>query len=58
MPYKLKLVGESGGFKVCDMNKKCYSKTPLTKRRAIAQRVAIALSESKKTGEPPSHYFA
>ena len=56
MPYKL--VGESGGFKVCDMNKKCYSKTPLTKRRAIAQRVAIALSESKKTGEPPSHYFA
>jgi hypothetical protein len=55
MPYKI--VGESGGFRVCD-KKKCFSKTPLTKKRAISQRIAIALSESKKTGQPASHFFA
>lgn len=53
-----KIVGVSGGFKVSDQNKKTYSKTPLTKRRAVAQRVAIALSEAKKTGQPASYFFA
>jgi hypothetical protein len=56
MPYKI--VGVSGGFKVEDQNKKKYSKTPLTKRRAIAQRVAIALSEAKRTDKPVEYFFA
>lgn len=54
MPYKI--VGETGGFRVCD-EKKCFSKHPLTKRKAKKQRIAIALSESKKTGNPVANYF-
>lgn len=54
MPYKI--VGQDGGFRVCD-DKKCFSKHPLTKRKAKAQRVAISLSESKMTGKPVGAFF-
>jgi hypothetical protein len=54
MPYKI--VGETGGFRVCDQ-KKCFSKHPLTKKKAQKQIVAIALSESKKTGKPVGQFF-
>lgn len=54
MPYKI--VGEDGGFRVCD-KKRCFSRHPLTKKKATAQRVAIALSESKMTGKPVGTFF-
>jgi hypothetical protein len=55
MPYKI--VGSGYGFKVCD-KMKCFSTKPLTKKVAEKQRIAIALSESKKSGKPVSSYFA
>lgn len=55
MPYKIEKV--SGGYKVCDSNK-CFSNKPLTKKNAISQRVAIVLSEHKKTGKSIKSLFA
>jgi hypothetical protein len=45
MPYILKEVGE--GYKVCkkDNPKRCFSKDPIPKERAVKQRTAIILSE-------------
>jgi hypothetical protein len=54
MPYEIRHV--PGGYLVCD-KKKCFSKNPLTKKKAQKQRVAIALSESRKTGQPASTFF-
>jgi hypothetical protein len=54
MPYTIK--GSGYGFKVCD-KMKCFSTKPLTKKMAEKQRIAIALSESKKTGKPINYYF-
>lgn len=45
------------GFKVCDTTGKCFSKKGLTKKVAQKQRIAIALSEAKRTGKPISYYF-
>lgn len=45
-----------GGYKVCD-SKKCYSKKPMTKKMASKQRVAIALSEHRKTGKSMKSLF-
>lgn len=57
MPYKIEKV--SGGFKVCsDINGQCLSKKPMTKKKATKQRIAVALSESRKTKKPVSVYFA
>lgn len=55
MPYEIKRKG--AGFAVCDA-KRCFSKKPLTLATAKKQRIAIALSESSKTGKPVSKYFA
>ena len=55
MPFKVEKV--KGGFKVKDMIGKAFSKKPLYKRVAQAQRIAIALSEAKRTGKPPSVFF-
>ena len=55
MPYKIEQVSKSG-FKVCDANR-CFSKKPLTKKQAQKQRIAIALSESKKLGKPINIYI-
>ena len=54
MPYFLKKV--AGGFKVCDSNR-CFSKNPLSKKRASAQRVAIALSEHSRNPNHPINYY-
>ena len=56
MPYEVKAV--KGGYLVCD-EKRCFSKKPLTKKKqARKQQIALALSESKKTGQPASMFFA
>lgn len=54
MPFKI--VKEKYGFKVCDQNK-CFSSKPLTKKQAQKQRIAIALSEHRKTGKPMKGFF-
>ena len=54
MPYNIKKV--LGGFKVTD-NHKFFSGKPLTKSKAEKQRIAIAISEHKKTGKPIGYYF-
>lgn len=56
MPYKI--VHMDGGFAVRDAKGKTFSNHPITKKMATKQRIAIALSESKKTGKSPSLYFA
>jgi hypothetical protein len=40
------------GFRVCD-EKTCYSKMPLTKKRATKQELAIRLSNLRKQGRIP-----
>lgn len=55
MPYMIKHV--PGGFIVEDKKGKQFSGHPLTKKMAQKQRIAIALSESRKTGKPVSGYF-
>ena len=55
MPYMIKHV--DGGFVVEDKKGKMFSNRPLTKKMATKQRIAIALSESRKTGKPASAYF-
>ena len=55
MPYTIERSGK--GFKVCDSSMKCFSNKGLPKATAYKQRVAIALSESAKTGKPVSSYF-
>lgn len=54
MPYSIDKV--KGGFLVCD-DKKCFSKHPLTKKKAQKQRIAIALSEHRKSPETPIKSF-
>lgn len=44
MPYKIRKKGS--GFKVCKTTGKCFSKKPLSKKRAIAQRAAIQINSS------------
>lgn len=56
MPYSIESTGK--GFKVCDASGKCFSKKGLPKKTAERQRVAIAISESKKTGKSIGSYFA
>lgn len=55
MPFHIEVAQK--GFKVCDAKGKCFSKNPLTKQMARKQRVAIALSEHRKTGKPISTMF-
>jgi hypothetical protein len=56
MPYKVRKV--KGGFKVVDPNSShIFSKQPLTKTQARKQQIALALSESRKTGKPVKNYF-
>ena len=56
MPYIIKPVRQ--GFKVFDAKGKVFSNKPLTRKAATKQRIAIALSEAKKTGKPASDFFA
>jgi hypothetical protein len=47
MPYTITKQGNRG-FKVCKKTgkKKCFSKKPLTKKKALAQMAAIRLNEN------------
>ena len=54
MPYELKRF--ETGFKVCD-KRRCFSNKPLSFNQAQKQRVAIAISESRKSGKPIGQYF-
>jgi hypothetical protein len=54
MPYEIRKVG--GGFLVCD-KKRCFSRSPLTKKKAEKQRIAIAISEHSKSPEKPMASF-
>jgi hypothetical protein len=49
MPYIIKKVGK--GYKVCKKTGKCFSKKPLSHKKAEAQRAAIAIHthESKNS---------
>ncbi len=44
MPYKIRKKGS--GYKVCKTTGKCFSKKPLSKKKAIAQRAAIQINAS------------
>ena len=55
MPFVIK--PERKGFKVYDTKGKSFSKKPLPKARAVKQRIAIALSEAKRTGKPVGEFF-
>jgi len=52
MPYIIKKVAR--GFKVCkkDEPSTCFSKKPLTEKKAKKQRTAIILSELNLTKKP------
>jgi hypothetical protein len=54
MPYIIKPTAT--GYKVFS-GKKSFSKGGLTKNQARKQRIAIVLSESKRTGKPVSELF-
>lgn len=56
MPYKIKEVG-TNKFKVCDPMR-CFSKVGLSREQAMKQRIAIALSEHRKTGKAMKSFFA
>jgi hypothetical protein len=55
MPYTIEQTGK--GFRVCDSSMKCFSKKGLPKATAQKQRIAIAISESQKTGKPIKSFF-
>lgn len=55
MPYAIVPVGK--GYKVMSQDGRMFSRKPLTKKRAQAQRTAIALSEARKTGKPVSFFY-
>ena len=56
MPYGIVPVDKK--FMVVDTTTgRRFSKKALPKRTAQKQRIAIALSESKKTGKPIKNYF-
>jgi len=56
MPFQIKKVGK--GYKVVEPGKThVFSNNPLSKKQAMKKRVAIALSESKKSGNPIKSYF-
>ena len=54
MPFEIKKV--DGGFLVCD-KKRCFSRKPLTKKKAEKQRIAIAIGEHSKNPEKPIGSF-
>lgn len=55
MPYKLIPWGK--GYAVADSSGRKFSSMPLSKETARKQQIAIAISESKKTGKDISKFF-
>lgn len=51
MPYKIRK--KEGGFKVCKLSGKCFSKKPLSKKRAKAQMAAIQINSNTNS----TNYF-
>ena len=47
MPYKIRKKGS--GYKVCKPSGKCFSKKPLSKKKATAQMAAIQISKYKES---------
>lgn len=56
MPYMLEQV-KQGGFFVKDKAGHRFSKKPLTKTMATKQRIAIAISESKRKNKLVKNFF-
>jgi len=54
MPYSI--IPQNKGYLVCDSNK-CFSNKPISKKMAMKQRIAIAISEHKKTGKSMKNFF-
>lgn len=54
MPYDIK---KKGSGYVVTSGKRTFSNNPLPLNVARKQRIAIALSEAKKTGKDPSSFF-
>jgi hypothetical protein len=50
----LKIVKFKTGFRVCDDKGQCLSKKPLSKKRAVAQELAVRLSTLRKEGRIPA----
>lgn len=55
MPYDIKPF--KSGFVVVDTKNKRLSNKPLTKKQAVKQRIAVALSEHERTNKPMGFYF-
>ncbi len=55
MPYAIKPF--KSGFVVVDTKNKRLSNKPLTKKQAVKQRIAVALSEHERTNKPMDFYF-
>lgn len=55
MPYSIEKA--PNGFFVVDNKGHKFSKKPITKKMAEKQRIAIAISEHKKTGKPMNKFF-
>tara|TARA_R110002126_G_scaffold193088_1_gene341371 strand:- start:348 stop:524 length:177 start_codon:yes stop_codon:yes gene_type:complete len=56
MPFEI--VKKQNGFVVRDVKTgETFSKKPLTKQKAMRQRIAIAISEHKQNPEKPMRYF-
>ena len=56
MPFQIKKVGK--GYKVVEPGKThVFSNNPLSKKQAMKQRVAIAISSSKREHKPISSFF-
>lgn len=55
MPYTIIPAGR--GYKVMSQDGRMFSRKPLSKKMAQAQRTAIVLSEARKTGKPVSFFY-
>lgn len=55
MPYNIIPVGH--GYKVMSQDGKVFSRKPLSKKQAMKQRTAIAISEARKTGKPIATFY-
>jgi hypothetical protein len=56
MPYKIKKTSR-GYFVESEASHHLLSHKPLPLSVARAQRIAVAIAESKKTGKKPTEYF-
>lgn len=56
MPFQIKKIGK--GYKVVEPGSShVFSHNPLSKKQALKQRVAVALSEARRTKKPVGSFF-